>query len=99
MAIRGTEAKNYVTKKIQEAFGPSFLGIVDKKLYVSVKENGENLQVAISLTCPKENLEFAVNDATQNGGAVSSQNGGAGSAHFTAKEIETIGELMKRVGL
>lgn len=99
MAIRGTEAKNYVTKKIQEAFGPSFLGIVDKKLYVSVKENGENLQVAISLTCPKENLEFAVNDATQDGGVAASQNGEAGSTQFTAKEIETIEELMKRVGL
>ena len=45
MAIRGSAAKEYVSKKIQEAFGPAFLGIVDKKLYISVKENGENLQL------------------------------------------------------
>lgn len=99
MAIRGTEAKNYVTKKIQEAFGPSFLGIVDKKLYISVKENGENLQVAISLTCPKENLEFAADVAQTTGEAAAPQIGTSASAQFTAKEVETIEELMKRVGL
>lgn len=99
MAIRGTEAKNYVTKKIQEAFGPAFLGIVDKKLYISVKENGENLQVAISLTCPKENLEFSTNVAPTTGEATAPQIDAPASAQFTAKEIETIEKLMKRVGL
>lgn len=96
MAIRGTVAKEYVTKKIQETFGPDFLGIVDKKLYISVKENGENLQVAISLTCPKENLEFENNSLVQND--VTSGNETA-SAQFTQKEKETIEELMRRVGL
>ena len=95
MAIRGTAAKDYVTKKIQEAFGPAFLGIVDKKLYISVKENGENLQVAISLTCPKENLEFDFAPAVETGEATASQNGVAASAQFTKKEKETIEELMR----
>lgn len=99
MAIRGTAAKDYVTKKIQEAFGPAFLGIVDKKLYISVKENGENLQVAISLTCPKENLEFDSAPAVETGEAAASQNGVAASTQFTQKEKETIEELMRRVGL
>lgn len=99
MAIRGTEAKNYVSKKIQETFGPAFLGVVDKKLYISVKENGENLQVAISLTCPKENLEFAANEAPTIGKATAPAIGTATSAQFTQKEKETIEELMRRVGL
>lgn len=93
MAIKGTAAKEYVTKKIQEIFGPDFLGIVDKKLYISVKENGEKVQIAISLTCPKENLEFdsapTVNNADET----------ATTTQFTKKEKETIEKLMKRVGL
>ena len=99
MAIRGSTAKEYVSKKIQEAFGPAFLGIVDKKLYISVKENGENLQVAISLTCPKENLEFATDVAPTIGETAASQIGTPASAQFTQKEKETIEELMRRVGL
>lgn len=93
MAIRGAAAKDYVTKKIQETFGPDFLGIVDKKLYINVKENGENLQVAISLTCPKENLEF------DSAPSVKNDEGTAATAQFTQKEKETIEELMRRVGL
>lgn len=99
MAIRGSVAKEYVSKKIQETFGPAFLGIVDKKLYISVKENGENLQVAISLTCPKENLEFAADVAPTIGEATAPQIGTSASAQFTQKEKETIEELMRRVGL
>lgn len=51
---KGTEAKAIVEKKIQECFGQDFVGVVDKKLYVNIKEsNGEIVQVAISMTCPK----------------------------------------------
>ena len=99
MAIRGAAAKDYVTKKIQETFGPDFLGLVDKKLYISVKENGENLQIAISLTCPKENLEFDSSPVAEISETPASQNSVAASAQFTQKEKETIEELMRRVGL
>lgn len=99
MAIRGAAAKDYVTKKIQETFGPDFLGIVDKKLYINVKENGENLQIAISLTCPKENLEFDSSPVAEIRETSASQNSVAASAQFTQKEKETIEELMRRVGL
>lgn len=94
MAVKGTLAKETVTKKIQEAFGPDFLGIVDKKLYINVKENGENVQIAITLTCPKENLEFATAPEAQTTSQVTPV-----STQFTPQEKETIEELMRRVGL
>ena len=53
MAARGTIAKEEVVKIIQKAFGENFIGEVDKKLYVQAKENGEMVQIAISMTCPK----------------------------------------------
>lgn len=94
MAVRGTLAKETVIKKIQEAFGPDFLGIVDKKLYISAKENGENVQIAITLTCPKENLEFAAAPVTQ-----ATSQATPSTAQFTSQEKETIEKLMRRVGL
>ena len=50
---KGAIAKAEVTKKIAAAFGANYLGEFDKKIYVTAMENGETVQVAISLTCPK----------------------------------------------
>lgn len=50
---RGAIAKTNVINKIKEAFGANFIGEYDKKLYVWAQENGEQVQIAISLTCPK----------------------------------------------
>lgn len=50
---RGNEAKEAVTKKLQEAFGADFIGIYDKKIFIWAKENGERIQIALSMTCPK----------------------------------------------
>ena len=51
---KGTEAKNIAEKKLQECFGSDFVGIFDKKIYVTIKESsGEYVQLAISMTCPK----------------------------------------------
>ena len=55
---RGQEAKNYVAKKLAEAFGADYIGEIDKKYYVWSKENGERVQVAISMTCPKTPVEL-----------------------------------------
>ena len=108
MAIRGAAAKDYVTKKIQETFGPDFLGIVDKKLYISVKENGENLQIAISLTCPKNPIQVDASVSLDDGDfdftddapktskiAVSA----APPAEITEEEKKNIAELMAKLGL
>lgn len=50
---KGQIAKDLVTQKICEAFAGKVAGIADKKIYVWAEENGEAVQVAISLTCPK----------------------------------------------
>lgn len=57
---RGNDAKNEVVKRLQEAFGSDYIGEVDKKHYVWANENGEKLQIAIALTCPKTFVEAAV---------------------------------------
>lgn len=54
---KGSIAKEKVEQKIIEAFGDDFVGISDKKLYVWAEENGERIQVALTLTCPKVMIE------------------------------------------
>lgn len=41
---------------ISEAFGNKFVGVYDKKLYVWADDGGEQVQIAISLTCPKNTI-------------------------------------------
>lgn len=53
MAAKGTEAKEKVVQKIKDAFGSDYIGCYSNKHYVWVKENGEKIQIAIALTCPK----------------------------------------------
>ena len=54
---RGSVAKEAVVEKIAEAFGEDFLGAYDKKYFVRAKENGQYVQIAVSLTCPKTPIE------------------------------------------
>ena len=54
---KGSIAKEKVEQKIIEAFGDDCVGISDKKLYVWAEENGERIQVALTLTCPKVMIE------------------------------------------
>lgn len=50
---KGNIAKENIAKRIAQAFGSDYLGEFDKKIYVLGEENGEKIQIAISMTCPK----------------------------------------------
>lgn len=50
---RGNEAKSKVIDKIKQAFGADYVATVDGKVYVQARENGEMVQIALALTCPK----------------------------------------------
>ncbi len=54
---RGDKLKQTFTQMLQVAFGENFSGVIDKKIYITGKENGETIQLAITLTCPKNNVE------------------------------------------
>lgn len=66
---KGAEAKEKIINVLKDAFKDSFIGVVDKKIYVWSEENGEQVQVAISLTCPKTPIECGNADS---GGSIPS---------------------------
>ena len=53
MAAKGNIAKEKVLEKIAQSFGSDWIGIYDKKAYLWSEENGEKIQIALTLTCPK----------------------------------------------
>ena len=104
---KGNIAKSNVVKKIQEIFGADFIGEVDKKIYVWTQENGERVQVAISLTCPKTPVDVAGAPIPNFTGGMNFEDMGAAiaapsaftPAEITEEETKNIQDLMARLGL
>ena len=105
---KGAIAKQAVINKIAAAFGDDYIGEYDKKQYVWANENGERVQIAIALTCPKTPIEIASNVSNAGGDwnftddtpkttpiAVSN----AAPAEITEAEKQNIADLMARLGL
>ena len=101
---RGAQAKSKVEQIISSAFKDNFLGIYDKKLYVQAEENGEMVQIAISLTCPKtpvtvsdkplifeDKLDFEAGTTVVPQSQIQTE--------ISDEERQTVKELMERLGL
>lgn len=102
---KGTIGKQNVINKIKQAFGADFIGEYDKKIYVWTTENGERIQIALSLTCPK--VQVAVSDAPVAGDFNFEDDAPstvvAASAYqpadITDEERSRVNDLMKKLGL
>ena len=101
---RGAQAKSKVEQIISSAFKDNFLGIYDKKLYVQAEENGEMVQIAISLTCPKT-LVTVSNKPLNFNDKLNFEDGETIIPHsqkpteISDEERQTVKELMERLGL
>jgi hypothetical protein len=105
---KGSIAKDVVAKKIAQAFGSDYVGEFDKKIYVWAEENGEKVQIAISMTCPKvpvgaDTLDFKAEPGDslnfEDMSAAPIKGGSATSAEISEQEKKNIAELMARLGL
>lgn len=91
MAVKGTEAKKIVEDTIAKAFGEKFLGIVDKKIYLEIQENGEPVQVALTMTCPKAAIDFGERKTS------ASVEEKVVNTEFTKEETQTIENILAKL--
>ena len=103
MAAKGSIAKTEVTKMLQDVFGENFLGEFDKKIYVQVPENGEMVQIAIALTCPKTPVTVSSGPVVK-GDRMDFDSAPVVSTpevkvEITTEERENIAAMMARLGL
>ena len=95
MAIKGAEAKVKVAQKLAEAFGEDWIGEVEKKYYVWVKEGAERVQIAISLTCPKNMVGEAANSPVESTSGFPT----VATNEITQDERDKISSMMAALGL
>ena len=102
---RGTIAKTVVEEKIKEVFGADFICINERKLYVWADDGGERVQIAISMTCPKNevttvNIAAAVgegHDFSQEQTVVAQT--GFTPAEITEEEKQNVADMLAALGL
>lgn len=95
MAAKGNEAKSKITKKILETFGNSaFIANGGKEIRINEEENGELIQIKLTLTASKTPI-------SQNGEDISSQGINFESKNIdiemTSEEKENIADFIKRI--
>lgn len=99
---KGNEAKAALIKRFAAAVGADYLGEQDKKYYFNSKENGEVVQIAVSMTCPKTPVVFNghggdLNFDDEDGPAAASS--GTSPVEMSEDEQATLDRLMKELDL
>ena len=98
---KGAVAKEQIAKKMAEVFGADWIGERDKKYYLWANENGERIQIAISMTCP--NAPIGEAGATADSNVLNFEDGatagGETPIEITIDEKKNIADLKARLGL
>lgn len=102
MAARGAASKEIITNKILETFKGAFQ--YDKEIRIPMVENGENLQIKLSLTCAKTNVEAEGDKPPFEGGEVAYDVDPSTPAKDfmnepTEEEKTAVEDLLKKLGL
>lgn len=99
MAARGAESKQKITETILNTFENSFA--YDKEIRIPLYENGELIQIKVTLTAAKVNVDNPAGDSavTKTEEANSSFNVEPTIVEPTEAEKATLEDLMTRLGL
>ena len=93
---RGDLAKELITRTLLDTFPGAF--IVDKKIYVPAQDGGNGeVQIAVSLTMPKNPIEAGNNsNVSAAGGSVAPA---ATPTELSTEDKEKVAGLMAKLGL
>lgn len=93
---RGTESKEIITRKILETFENSFK--YDKEIRIPIVENGELIQIKVTLTAAKVNVESGGDTAVPVAGNASTVNS-SDNLMITEQEKEDTMKLLQSLNL
>lgn len=92
---KGAIAKENIAIKLREVFGADYVGEVDKKHYLWADDGGERVQIAITMTCPKN----PIGAVSAFGDSASVETIKPAAAEITDEERNHIADLMAKLGL
>ena len=101
MAAKGSISKEIITQKILETFDGAFK--YDKEIRIPIMEDGVEVQIKVTLTCAKTNVEGGMDNAipgtTASTIATPKAIDNHGIAEVTEEEKQNVLKAMKALGL
>ena len=96
---KGQESKNIITQKILDTFEGAFQ--YEKEIRIPIMENGELVQIKITLTAAKTNVEQGGENALPGDApiTVKSENAFSAPVEATAEEKENVKNLLASLNL
>lgn len=100
---KGSIAKEYITQKLLETFEGSFLYNGGKELRIPYLEEGNEVQIKVTLTCAKENVDNPTGGASPITDAPAQMNQIDSASNVdlsepTEEEKQRVSELLSRLG-
>ena len=95
MAAKGSVAKAEITKQILNSFNGSFLYNDGKEIRIPFIENGAAVQIKVTLTCAKENVEVGSDTAEPTPAPINTDK----VEGLTFAEKEEVNNLITSLGL
>ena len=99
MAARGTESKTVVFNKLMEVFPDSFWEDEGKILRIPQIENGNKIEIKVTLTAAKNLLGDAEIPNAFDGAAAGSSVSTEVPAQMTEEEKENVSKMLESLGL
>ena len=101
---KGAIAKQQIVEKLKSVFGDDYIGENSSKHYVWANDGGEKVQIAISLTCPKNpigtvDMSSAFSDGIDFDAPAVVVQTKFEPAEITQEEQDRLQELMQKLGL
>ena len=96
MAIKGSIAKEEIIKRMMEVFEDSFMN--DKTLIIPMMENGEEVQIKLTLTASKTNIPHSNGKAEIPAAVAAGMSNPVEVVEPTEEEKQRVVDLINKLG-
>lgn len=99
MAAKGSVAKATIEEKLKSLYTTDYIGKEGNKIYVWESDGAEKVQIAITLTCPKVQLDVPQPGSTADGYTTSGIISASGNKEVTEEEKSRLEAMLERLNL
>ncbi len=99
MAAKGSVAKATIEEKLKNLYTIDYIGKEGNKIYVWESDGTEKVQIAITLTCPKVQLDVPQPGATLEEYTANGIVSASGNKEITEEEKSKLETMLERLNL
>ena len=99
MAVKGSVAKATIEEKLKSLYTTDYIGKEGNKIYVWESDGAEKVQIAITMTCPKIQLDIPQPGVTLEGYTADGITSASGNKEITEEEKSKLEAMLEKLNL